>query len=151
MIQQLKDALVYIKDGKGVHLENDVFLCGDELDGSDKIYGFKRIDGELMVESRSCVGGYPIQDLTKQDLEYVFLLSEVGKNLVSRNYRSVPLSEGLRIQTLSEYSHSLSGVLSRLKSYTGIVIGTKTMSEKESEEHLCDLVNELERAIDQLP
>jgi hypothetical protein len=89
-IQKLTGALKNLKDGFGIHLGNDTFLCGD-LDGSDKIYGFSKIDGELHVHSRQCLDGYPITQIDKRDIAYMFRLSEVFKNVSSGVYKHKPL------------------------------------------------------------
>jgi hypothetical protein len=89
-IQKLTDALKNLKDCFGVHLGNDTFLCG-ELDGSDKIYGFSNIDGDLHVHSRQCLAGYPILQIDKADLIYIFRLSEVFNKISSGVYKQTRL------------------------------------------------------------
>lgn len=90
MLRKLIEALTFLKDGNGMHLQEDVFLCGKELDGSDKLYGFKSVDNDLYVETRSSSDGYPITDMDKGDLEYIFD-SEIYQKIVDKKYVQSPL------------------------------------------------------------
>jgi len=92
--EKLIKKLSYLKEGEGIHLGNDVFLIG-ELDGSDKIYGFVRTDGELKVRTRGCSDGYPISDMDKEDLQYIFSLStpNIYKKIQAKEYETVDANE----------------------------------------------------------
>lgn len=73
--QKLVKLLSYLKDDEAMQLGGDTFLCTGGLDGSDKIYGFLKEAGELKVFTRQCSEGYPISDMDKDDLDYIFNLS----------------------------------------------------------------------------
>jgi hypothetical protein len=73
--QKLIKLLSYLKNDQSLQLGDDTFLCTGGLDGSDKIYGFVKEAGELKVISRQCSEGYPIADMDKDDLDYIFKLS----------------------------------------------------------------------------
>lgn len=73
--QKLIKILSYLKDDQALQLGDDTFLCTGGLDGSDKIYGFIKEAGELKVFTRQCNEGYPIKDMDKDDLDYIFNLS----------------------------------------------------------------------------
>jgi len=81
-LSKLINALNYLPNNYRLYLGNDVFLTG-LLDGSDKIYGFIRLDGELFVD-----GGnqYPIQDMDADDLNYIFNQSEIFDNIIAKKY-----------------------------------------------------------------
>jgi hypothetical protein len=66
---QLVDQLSFLTEGEALSLGEDTFLCG-ELDGSDKIYGFFREDGEIMVKTRQ--GSYPVMDMENAEINYIF-------------------------------------------------------------------------------
>lgn len=72
MKKKLIKALCYIPEGQYVSLGDDTFLTG-LLDGSEKIYGFGRLNGELVVINSN--SEYPIDGLTTGDLRYIFNLS----------------------------------------------------------------------------
>jgi hypothetical protein len=72
MKKRLIKALSFLPNNQMIDLANDTFLTG-YLDGSDKIYGFGRIDNEYMVITGDTP--YPISDMDKEDLQYVFRLS----------------------------------------------------------------------------
>ena len=71
-LKRLENALKFLPVGQYVTLDGDTFLTG-LLDGSDKVYGFGR------DEAGYCVMGsgdpYPLSDLTKEDLSYIFKYS----------------------------------------------------------------------------
>lgn len=75
--EQLKNALSFLKDGQGITLEEDTFLVSGGLDGSDKCYGFIKEDGKLLCRTRECSDGYPINDMDKDDLNYIFNQSKI--------------------------------------------------------------------------
>lgn len=85
--------LSFLKEGKGIELGNDTFLCGKELDGSDKVYGFKKEGGELFVVTREASDGYPIKDMDNDDLNYMFGLSDVAKKIQKKKYEIVDADE----------------------------------------------------------
>jgi hypothetical protein len=88
MKKKLAKMLSYLKDGEGIALENDTFLIGD-LDGSDKLYGFFKIGGEILVKTRGSSGGYPIDEMDKADLDYMFKLSSISKKIEGKKYKIV--------------------------------------------------------------
>lgn len=88
MKKKLIKMLSFLEDGKGIELGNDTFLVG-ECDGSDKIYGFFKSDNELFVVSRQCSDGYPIEQMDKEDLSYMFKLSSISKKIEERKYKVV--------------------------------------------------------------
>lgn len=102
MISELLSALASIKEGRGIHLGEDTFLCEGGLDGSDKIYGFKRENGEFFVETRGCADGYPVREMVKSDLDHIFNQSEIFKRIRDGEYRSVPLDQNTQLQSLEE-------------------------------------------------
>jgi len=83
MKKRLIKALCYVPEGQYVSLGDDTFLTG-YLDGSEKIYGFGRLDGELVVISRD--GEYRIEDLEDEDLEYMFELSHIFEKIKTFKY-----------------------------------------------------------------
>ena len=83
MKKRLIKVLSFIPEGQYVYLENDVFLTG-YLDGSDKIYGFGRLNGEFVVIGDS---PYPIDNLTNDDLSFIFKSSEIYSNIKNARYR----------------------------------------------------------------
>ena len=83
MKKRLIKALVYVPEGQYVSLGEDTFLTG-YLDGSEKIYGFGRLDGNLVVISRD--GEYRIEHLEDADLEYIFKLSDIFKKIKTYQY-----------------------------------------------------------------
>ncbi len=97
MLRKLIEALTFLNDGNGMHLQEDVFLCGKELDGSDKLYGFKSVDNDLYVETRECSDGYPITDMDKGDLEYIFSGSNIYEKILNKEYVQSPLDANNQI------------------------------------------------------
>jgi hypothetical protein len=93
MKKKLISALSYIENGKGIELGNDTFLCGIELDGSDKVYGFARVDNELIVITRQCTDGYPIEDMDRNELTYMFKYSSIYTKILAREYGIVEKNE----------------------------------------------------------
>ena len=91
--QKLTKMLSFLKEGQGIELREDTFLCGKELDGSDKIYGFTKEDGELLVVSRQSNDGYPISEMDNADLNYMFNLSSVAKKIKTKQYEIVEADE----------------------------------------------------------
>lgn len=150
MIASLKSALSYLKDGKGIHLGSDVFLCGELLDGSDKFYGFKKEQGQLFAQTRSSMDGYPIDDMEKGDLDYIFKLSAIEKNIINRKYRSVPLDVNGHVQELDVYSRLMTDVFSRLSAFRQIVEAENAVHTTERLTMVDELTHSLERAIDSL-
>ena len=92
MKTKLKNLLFYLKEGKGIALGEDTFLIG-ACDGSDKIYGFVKTNGALKVITRQTNEGYPIGDMDKIDLDYLFKLSKVGGKIKKRKYKIVGAGE----------------------------------------------------------
>lgn len=78
--------LSYLKEGEGIHLKEDTFLTGKELDGSDKVYGFKKEEGEILVITRGSSSGYSIMEMDKEDIEYMFDLSSVAEKIIKNKY-----------------------------------------------------------------
>ena len=76
MKKRLIKALCYVPEGQYVSLGDDTFLTG-YCDGSEKIYGFGRLDGRLVVISRD--GEESIDYLNKEDLQYIFRFSLIFK------------------------------------------------------------------------
>lgn len=77
-----------IPEGKSLYLGNDTFLTG-ELDGSDKIYGFSKLDGELFVVSRQCSDGYPLSELDSDDVDY--MMPSILKKIKEGKYEIVKI------------------------------------------------------------
>jgi len=92
LIALLSVTLNYLLDNESIELGEDTFLCGKLLDGSDKVYGFVKKDGELLVITREATNGYPISDMDAVDLRYIFLLSNVGERLKVKFYPITSLS-----------------------------------------------------------
>jgi hypothetical protein len=84
MKKKLINALCYLPEGQAIQLDDDTFLTGF-LDGSDKIYGFGKLDGEIRVLNGS--GDYSIDDIDKKDLEYVFYLSNIFEKIKTYQYK----------------------------------------------------------------
>jgi hypothetical protein len=101
MLRKLIEALTFLKNDNGIHLHEDVFLCGKELDGSDKLYGFKSVDNDLYVETRECSDGYPIRDMDKDDLEYIFG-SQIYEKILNKEYVQSPLDANNQIDNEPE-------------------------------------------------
>jgi hypothetical protein len=83
MKKRLIKALYYIPDGQCISLGNDTFLTG-LLDGSDKIYGFGREGNNYIVIANGYT--YSIDDLTKDDLRYIFAGSSIYAKIKSFDY-----------------------------------------------------------------
>ena len=83
MKKRLIKALYYLNEGEGISLDNDTFLTG-LLDGSEKIYGFARLDNLIVVLNGS--SNYSIDYLTGNDLSYIFKHSLIYDNIVGRIY-----------------------------------------------------------------
>jgi hypothetical protein len=92
-IQQLTKFLAHLKEGEGIDLAEDTFLCTGGLDGSDKIYGFTMEGGKLLVISREVSDGYPIEQMDKDDLDYMFNGSSISKKLEKKEYEVVEADE----------------------------------------------------------
>lgn len=92
-IEQLTKFLSHLKEGEGVDLAEDTFLCTGGLDGSDKIYGFTKEDGKLLVISREVSDGYPIGQMDKDDLDYMFNGSKISEKLKNKKYETVEADE----------------------------------------------------------
>lgn len=92
-IEQLKKFLSHLKEGEGIDLAEDTFLCTGGLDGSDKIYGFIRENDKLLVISREVSDGYPIEQMDKDDLDYMFNGSSISKKLEKGKYETVESDE----------------------------------------------------------
>jgi len=93
MKKKLIALLAFLPEGKGLDLGQDTFLCTGGLDGSDKIYGFTKVGGELLVVSRGASDGYPIIDMDKDDLSYIFKLSSISKKIEKKKYEIVEADE----------------------------------------------------------
>lgn len=78
-----------IPEGKSLSLGNDVFLTGELLDGSDKIYGFSKLDGKLFVVSRQCSDGYPLSELDSDDVDY--MMPSILKKIKEGKYEIVKI------------------------------------------------------------
>lgn len=85
--QKLEKLLGYLKNNQSLQLEDDTFLCTGGLDGSDKIYGFFKEGGHIYVISRQCNEGYPIGDMDKDDLIYIFDSSSIAKKIEEKKYK----------------------------------------------------------------
>jgi hypothetical protein len=89
MKKKLITMLAYLKEGEGIELAEDTFLVGKELDGSDKCYGFIKRDGQLLVVTRQSSSGYPVEDMDREDLQYMFKLSSVSEEIKNQKYKIV--------------------------------------------------------------
>ena len=87
MKKKLIKALSFLPDGQGIELGEDTFLTG-MLDGSDKIYGFGR-NGDEYVVIQGSTTTYPIMDMDKEDLDYIFKFStpNIYKKIKTASYR----------------------------------------------------------------
>lgn len=87
MKKKLIKLLSYLEDNQSLLLGDDTFLIG-ELDGSDKLYGFINEGGEIKVITRQCSDGYPISDMDKEDLNYIFKLSapNIAEKIKNKKY-----------------------------------------------------------------
>ena len=94
-IAKLKKALNFLQEGEGIYLENDIFLTGKELDGSDKVYGFIKTKDNLLVVTREASDGYPVVDMDKEDLNYIFNLSapNIFNKINNKEYEIVDSKE----------------------------------------------------------
>lgn len=89
-LNKLIIALSTLNNEERLSLDNDTFLTGF-LDGSDKIYGWFKLDDNLYVESRD--GEYPIEDMEKEDISYIFGLSGIYKKIINKEYNVDNLDE----------------------------------------------------------
>jgi len=76
-IQRIEKALDYLENGQGIFLNSDTFLVGDLLDGSDKCYGFGKVNKRIQAVTRENTDGVPLTDLTKGDIDYIINASVV--------------------------------------------------------------------------
>ena len=88
MKKKLIKMLTFLNDGEGLDLAEDTFLIG-ACDGSDKIYGFTNRGGDLLVVTRGCSDGYPVKDMDKEDLDYMFKGSSISKKIEKKEYEIV--------------------------------------------------------------
>ena len=92
LISQVDSALrKVIPEGKALDLEDDTFLTG-MLDGSDKIYGFRKIDGEILVVSRGGDSyGWGISSMDAEDADYICNTSapNILKKIKAKEYEIV--------------------------------------------------------------
>jgi hypothetical protein len=88
MKKRLIRLLAFLPEGQGINLLDDTFLTG-MLDGSDKIYGFGKENGEIVVITGSSMFSYPVSDMDKEDLNYVFNLSSpnIFEKIKTAQYR----------------------------------------------------------------
>lgn len=84
LITKLKEALNYIPINKGISLQEDKFLIG-LLDGSEKFYGFYNQEGILLLITSETSFGYPIENINKDDLKYIFN-SDIYFNIKEQKY-----------------------------------------------------------------
>ncbi len=89
MKKKLIKALQFLPDGFGIDLGEDTFLTG-YLDGSDKIYGFGR-DGDDIIVIAGTMFNYPIGDMDKPDLKYIFNLSDIYEKILRGEYEVVDI------------------------------------------------------------
>ena len=86
--EQLQNALLsYLKVNKGISLGEDTFLVTGGLDGSDKCYGFINRKGEILVITRQSSKGYPVSDMDKDDLDYLF--TSIFDKILEKSYKIV--------------------------------------------------------------
>jgi hypothetical protein len=83
MKKKLIKALCYVPEGQYVSLGDDTFLTG-YLDGSDKIYGFGKLDGRLVVITRD--GEYSIDNIGDDDLKFMFKFSNIFEKIKTYQY-----------------------------------------------------------------
>lgn len=94
-LKQVESALnKAIPEGKGLNLGEDVFLCG-LLAGEDKVYGFFKEDGALYVVTRESSRGFPVNEMEKDDIDYIVGLSapNILKKIKSNKYQIVEINE----------------------------------------------------------
>ena len=108
-LTKLIAALAYLTAGQTLDLGNDVFLCGKELDGSNKVYGFTNDGEQLLIITRSSSDGYPISDMDKADIKYIFDLSNIYTNILNKKYRitGVPNDDDFYNKYHPEYNQLL--------------------------------------------
>ncbi len=71
-LKKLEQALnKAIPEGKALSLGEDIFLTG-LLAGEDKVYGFFKKDGELKVVTREAADGFPVSDMDRADIDFIF-------------------------------------------------------------------------------
>ena len=90
MKKKLIKALSFLKVGDYLDLADDTFLTR-ECDGSDKLYGFSLSEDDgFIVHERA--GHYPIDDISQEDLKYIFKLSSVYENIKRQKYSVTSIS-----------------------------------------------------------
>lgn len=85
LITKLKEALNYIPVNKGITLAKDTFLIG-LLDGTEIFYGFYNFNGKLYCITSNTAFGFPIEDIDKDDLKYIFN-SDIYYNIKEQKYK----------------------------------------------------------------
>ena len=90
-VKRLEKALDYLQNGEGIFLGKDVFLVENGLDGSDKCYGFGKVNGRIQAVTRECSDGFPVTDMDKSDLTYIFYWSapNLFKKILDRKYKTI--------------------------------------------------------------
>ena len=84
LITKLKEALSYIPVNKGITLAKDTFLIG-LLDGTEISYGFYNQEGKLYCITSNTAFGFPIEDIDKDDLNYIFN-TDIYYNIKEQKY-----------------------------------------------------------------
>lgn len=89
LVKQLKEALGYLENDKLLDLNDNVFICGLPLHGTDEFRGFARHNNELRVLTRQQPNGYPIDEIDSFSLFVIFEGSEYiwGETILSRILR----------------------------------------------------------------
>ena len=85
-IQRLEKALDYLNNGQGIFIDEDTFLVDPLLDGSDKCYGFGKVNNRIQAVTRENPDGVPLTDLTRKDINYIMtccLGKKIGRRLAS--------------------------------------------------------------------
>ena len=85
-IKRIEKALDYLQNGQGIFLDDDTFLIGILLDGSDKCYGFGKVNNRIQAITRENTDGVPLTDLEKGDIDYIINTSVVRINKKGRGY-----------------------------------------------------------------
>lgn len=91
-LKQIESALKkIISEGKALSLGEDTFLTG-ALDSSYKICGFINNEKEILVVSSESSRGFPINDMDKEDVDYIFELSSpnILKKIKDNKYKIFP-------------------------------------------------------------
>lgn len=90
-VQKLDAVLsLILGENQRLDLGNDIFLLGD-LDGSDKVYGWIKVNNSIYVETRN--GYYSNVELEKEAIKYIFKLSEIFNRLKMNLYIIEDLDE----------------------------------------------------------